>query len=164
MGMRATANRILSAPTLAILEVAMRHLVDEALDAKAFVTRDEVRAMETGIEDLRRTLTARRADLDALRQAVEAFSLDFGEDPFEDNEEDDYEAAVLRLETSRTTLQADLDRTAGALRATSDQLSGLDASLQAMTGRIDKANIAATSARATAEAAADGISDLENAK
>jgi chromosome segregation ATPase len=161
MGIRTTAARLLSAPTLAVLEAALRDLVDEALDSRAYVSRDEIGAVEGAIEELRRSLATRRSDLDALRQAIEAFSLDL-EDPLDDGEEDDYETAISRLESSRDKLQKQLDRALGALKATNDQLQGVATELETLGGRVDKAQQLATSARATAEAAADGISGLES--
>jgi chromosome segregation ATPase len=161
MGLRSTAAKILSTPTLAVLESALRSLVEEALDARSFVTADEVRAVERSIEALRRDLTARRAELDALRQAVEAFSLDFDDDDL--GLDDEVDAGVTRLEEARDALQKSLDRVDGALRATSKQVGELSDGLQRLGLRVDKVQQLATSARATAEAAADGVAGLEQA-
>jgi predicted nucleic acid-binding Zn-ribbon protein len=162
MGLRSTASRMFAAPTLALLEASLRDLVEEALDARAFVTEGEVRAVQTSIEALRRDLATRRAELDALRQAVDAFSLDLTDD-LGLVEPDEVDASVSRLEAARDGLQRSIDRTEGALRATTKQLHELHDGLHRLGLRVDKVQQVATAARNTAEAAAEGLVELEQA-
>jgi chromosome segregation ATPase len=159
MGLRSTLTQLLSAPTALVLEAALRDLVDEILDARDFVRKSELRSVEDRIETLRRELTERRSDLDAVRQAMTAWAGDLEDDLDDAFGVDD--AALERLEEGRAALQRKLDLAASTLDVARDQLDGLGTQLTELDARIGQAHQVATSARATAEAAADGVSTLE---
>lgn len=162
MGIRSTLGQILSAPTHALVESALRDLVDEVIASHDFVRRDEVVTFQSRLDGLRRELTERRSELDALRQSVEAFSLDLDDDLGDEFGLPDPEQTLSRLEAGRAEMRKQLERALGALEATQSQLGGLSEQIDGLRARADQAHQVATTARATAETAADGVSALED--
>ncbi len=150
MGLRSTLTRLLSAPTALLLETALEDLIDEILDAEGFVRKSELVALEEQVDGLRRALAQRRSDLGAVQQALAAWNT---------------EAEDLDLDDdapSAADLARKLDLASGAVAATAQQLQDLRGQLGKLESRTEQAHQVATSARATAEAAADGVTGLEN--
>lgn len=158
MGLRSSLAQILTAPVAAALDGAVRDLVEEILDAQPLARREELDALSGRLDGFRRDLAERRGDLDALRQAIEAFGAELEDDAFDDD--DDVGAALAQLDVSRADLEKKLQRALGALSATEAQLVELRTRLDDVASRAEQAQQTATSARNTAESAADAADAL----
>jgi len=161
MGLRSTLVQLVGGPAAALLEAAVRDVVQESLEAGAFVSRQEVASLTDSIDALRQELATRRSDVEALRQSLEAFHGNL-----DDELEFDLDAGLGDRVTALEKDQAELGRkvglTQGALDATADQLGSLREQIEGAAQAAEKARAVAVSARNTAETAADGISELES--
>lgn len=162
MGLRNTASRLAGAPIAILLDDALRVIVDETVDARVLVRRDEVDALGARLDDLRRQLAETAQDLEAVRQAVDAVHAGLS-DPELDAELGlgTNVESVDAAETQRAATHKRVDRLAGAAAELTDRLTALERTTVQARERADKAHQLATTARATAEAAADGVADLE---
>lgn len=165
MGLRSTIAQILARPTTALLDRALRQIVEEAIDARGLVHRSELAAAGDRIDAFRRELTDRRGELAALKQSLEAFfqqydaSLDEDLDLFGDAHPDP--EAVARIAAGQTELSQRLERAGAALQLASAQVEALAARATTLDERAEKAARLAHAAQGTAEAAADGVTSLE---
>ena len=160
MGLRSTLTDLFTAPTARLLDGALRELVDEILDARDFVRKSELDAVQQHLRTVQRDLAERHGDIDAIRQAMTAWVGDL-DDEFDDALGIDSDT-INRLEEQRGELERKLSRATGALDLTREQLETLSSRLGTLEQRTSQAQQVATTARATAEAASDGVSTLEN--
>lgn len=161
MGLRTTLSHLLSASAAPLLERAIQELVDDVLTARSLVGRSDLDALAADMKGLQRDLAQRHADLEALRQAIDAFHVELPDDLVDDTE-DDLLASLDRATQDRDDLQRRIARLGGALDATADQITTLASGIDAVRARAEQAHQVATTARATAEAAADGVAELES--
>lgn len=162
MSLLSSLEQLLTAPASAILDSAVRDLVEEIVASRSFVKQDELTAAREELTAVQKTLVSREADLTALRQSIEAYHLDQEDEDLSDILGiPDVDEAVSRLEDTRDELTRRLERVAGALQATSKQLASIANTADTLSARADQAFQVATTARATAEAAADGVTELE---
>ncbi len=160
MGIRETVTQVLSAPSQVVLQSIIGELVEEALSTHPFVSNRELDALRSEITSLRHEVQTRLADLAALEQAAAAHNLVNDEDALD--AVPDLEGQLERMHDHRDALERRLERTAGALRATSSQVEALSARIGGLSARADQAMQVATTAQSTAESAADGVSALED--
>jgi hypothetical protein len=166
MGLRSKVKTMLSAPLGALLDAALRELVEASLDARGLVRQAEVDAITDRVEGFRRELAERRTGLDALRQALDAWARD-QEDELDASLEvgldlADADARLTGLEEGYEDLKRRIERSAGAVEIARAQLEALHGRLAVVDERSAKAALVANAAQSAAEAAADGVAGLES--
>jgi chromosome segregation ATPase len=166
MGLRSKVKTMLSAPLGALLDAALRELVEASLDARGLVRQAEVDAITERVEGFRRELAERRTGLDALRQALDAWARD-QEDELDASLEvgldlADADARLTGLEEGYEDLKRRIERSAGAVEIARAQLEALHGRLAVVDERSAKAALVANAAQSAAEAAADGVAGLES--
>jgi chromosome segregation ATPase len=165
MPIRRTLASFLIRPAVEALDASLRDLIDEILDGRGLVRQPEVAALQARIDDFRRELTDRRADLAALRQSMEALALADDDAMDDDLAELGLGASSADLDSLRASqdeLSARIDLGTNTVTALRAQLDRLQQRAEAAAERAEKALATASSALATAEAAADGVSGLED--
>lgn len=170
MGLRTRLRQLLQLPATvlsgsaaSVLEGAVRELIEEVIDARGLVRRAEVEAVEHRADGLRRELSERRAELAALTQSLDAMARELDDDlPLIDGlDGEGLDARLEALDAARQAIQERLERANGALAATTAQVASFTTRIGVAEERADKAQRVAHSALATAEAAADGVTGLE---
>ncbi len=160
MGIRTRLLGLLSAPVSLLLEGKLRDLIADVVDGRGLARAEDLRPLELELESLARQSRALRADLDASRQALDALRRAL------ENDDDELEEAVTRMD-AEARVEGEVERRLDVLRGTlgglEEQLATLRSPVGEATARARQAGQLATTARATAEAAADGVSALETA-
>ncbi|HMV66951.1 MAG TPA: hypothetical protein PKA64_08885, partial [Myxococcota bacterium] len=80
MGLRHKLRQLLTSPAAAVLEGAIRDLIEEVIDSRGLVRRAEIEAIEHRVDALRRELGERRADLVGLTQSLDALARQLDDD------------------------------------------------------------------------------------
>ena len=160
MGLRSTVASFVTAPVRELADTALRDLVHEIIAARSPVARAELEALRGELDGLVDEIRSRTQDLEGLRQALEAWHADMDDDLDEFLEPPDHEE-VKALEATQATLSRTLETGSAAVDVAMAQLEVLSTRLKEVGSETHKAAQLASSALATAEAAADGVSDLE---
>lgn len=160
MGIRSSVVDALGGPLAALLDAAVRELVDDVLASRALVTHREVESVMDRVERLRRELAERRSEVEAIRQAIDATLAVFDDDLGADTTAlaDD----LVNAEGRRARLTKDLERTDRAVQTLAAQLTEVSGGVAAARARAEQAHQIATTARSTAEAAVECLSELES--
>ncbi len=126
---------IRSTVTGLILEGPIRDIVDQALAARSFLTASDLAGIKSAVDELRGG--GGGSDTSAL------------------------EARIAALESELASLKKKQSMTMGAVQASTAQLMGVKTKADGAEATAAQANQHATSAKATAEAAADGVTGVE---
>jgi chromosome segregation ATPase len=161
MALRQTLLSWLTQPGVAALDAALRERVSELLDSAPIVRRVELEALRERMDDARRELAARRAEIAALTQSIEAIAM---EDDFLGDELLGSDALNGELDARYTELEEQIAITQNAGTAIAQQVTVTQAAVQEALTTAEKAIAIANSALATAEAASDGAAQLEAAR
>ena len=159
MGIRSSLAEFFTAPVAMAVESQLRELIQEQLASSRYASQAELNDARAALDTVLRDSRTLQEDLGAIRQSLLALS---------EEEESNPADTLTTLTDSLTSLEEltnDLGRqlglTRGAVDATTSQLEQVATKCISLDLRLAQAALAANSANATAEVAADGITDLE---
>lgn len=141
-----------------VLDAAIRRSVEAAVAAAAPPDRAGIDAVERELGGLRRELATTRDDVQGLRQAVDAWTLELDDEVLGLLQGD----VATRLDEAvarQGQLERRVVRMDAALALVHEQLGDLRGRVTALRARADQAFQVAVSARATAESVAEGLDE-----